>query len=87
MYFGAFDGASFAQYSKFPLYGIRIDENDQYQAQTDFELHTCLYELTFETKCSGGWLTHFLVPPRLPGSCRTSSSNPYTKYIVNACLL
>lgn len=87
MYFGAFDGASFAQYSKFRLYGIRIDKNEQYHAQTDFELHVCPYELRFETKSSGGWLSHFLVAPRLSGSCRTRSSNPYIKHIVNACLL
>jgi hypothetical protein len=50
MYFGAFDWASFVQYSKFRLYGNRIEENDQYHAQTDFELHACPYELKFEKK-------------------------------------
>jgi hypothetical protein len=54
MRFGEFDGASFAQYSKFRLYEIRIDENDQYQAQTDFELHACPHELRFDTKSPGG---------------------------------
>ena len=67
MCFGEFEWGLFAQYSKFRLYGIRIDENDKYHAQTDFELHACPYQLRFETKNSGGWLSHFLVPPRLPG--------------------
>jgi len=49
MCFGEFDGASFAQYSKFRLYRIRIDENDQYRAQTDFELQVCPYEFRCET--------------------------------------
>jgi hypothetical protein len=54
MCFGEFNGASFAQYSKFRLYKIRIDENDQYRAQTDFELQVCPYELRFKTRKSGG---------------------------------
>jgi len=33
MCFGEFDGATFVQHSKFRLYGIQIDENDQYYAQ------------------------------------------------------